>query len=177
MPVWLAPVGCAGPPSPGLTIGEGRLRTILNKRAARVIPLGILILLTLGFIWGNSAISVPESKAVSMGLLERLRPILDAVFGPGRITDHVLRKTAHFAEFFLLGAELRLLFLFLGGRGIQGTANALFAGLAAAVTDEYIQLFSLRGSQVSDVVLDFSGVFTGAVLLALLAFLIRRPRG
>lgn len=148
----------------------------MKRRKTCLALLGLLILLTLGFIWGNSLKSIPESQAVSLSLLDRLKPLLDAVFGPDRITDHILRKTAHFCEFALLGAELRLLFLLLGQRGPQGLMNALFAGLAAAVTDETIQIFSQRGSQVSDVVLDFSGVVTGALVIALIAFLCRRRR-
>ena len=138
--------------------------------------LALLILLTLGFIWGNSMKSIPESQAVSLSLLSRIKPLLDAVFGPDRITDHIIRKTAHFCEFALLGAELRLLFLLLGQRSLQGLMNSLFAGLAAAVTDETIQIFSQRGSQVSDVVLDFSGAFFGALVIVLLAFLCSRRR-
>ena len=148
----------------------------MKRRKTCLALLGLLILLTLGFIWGNSLKSIPESQAVSLSLLDRLKPLLDAVFGPDRITDHILRKTAHFCEFALLGAELRLLFLLMGQRGLQGLMNALFAGLAAAVTDETIQIFSQRGSQVSDVVLDFSGVVTGALVISLIAFLCRRRR-
>ena len=148
----------------------------MKRRKTCLALLGLLILLTLGFIWGNSLKSIPESQAVSLSLLDRLKPLLDAVFGPDRITDHILRKTAHFCEFALLGAELRLLFLLLGQRGLQGLMNALFAGLAAAVTDETIQIFSQRGSQVSDVVLDFSGVVTGALVISLAARLLRRRK-
>ena len=64
----------------------------------------------------------------------------------------------------------------LGQRGLQGLANALFAGLAAAVTDETIQIFSQRGSRVADVVLDFSGAVAGALVIALIALLHRRRR-
>ena len=138
--------------------------------------LALLILLTLGFIWGNSMKSIPESQAVSLSLLSRIKPLLDAVFGPVRITDHIIRKTAHFCEFALLGAELRLLFLFLGQRVLQGSANSLFAGLAVAVADETIQIFSRRGSQVADVVLDFAGVLFGALAIVLIAYLCRRRR-
>ena len=149
----------------------------MKRRSLHLGLLGLLIVLTLGFIWGNSLKSIPESQEVSLSLLDLLSPFLDAVFGPGRITDHLLRKAAHFSEFALLGAELRLLFLLLGQRGLQGLSNALFAGLAAGVADETIQLFSDRGSQVADVVLDFSGALFGALVIALLFSLRRRRRG
>ena len=139
--------------------------------------LALLILLTLGFIWGNSMKSIPESQAVSLSLLSRIKPLLDAVFGPDRITDHIIRKTAHFCEFALLGAELRLLFLLLGQRVLQGSANSLFAGLAVAVADETIQIFSHRGSQVRDVFIDAAGVLLGLGAVLLLARLRRRAAG
>ena len=147
----------------------------MKRKKTRLALLSLLILLTLGFIWGNSTVGIPESREASLSLLERLSPVLDALFGPGTITHHILRKAAHFTEFALLGAELRLLFLLLGQRGPQGLANTLFGGLAAAVADETIQIFSDRGSQVSDVVLDFSGALFGA-LAVMAAALLRRKR-
>ena len=148
----------------------------MKNRKTHLFLLGLLILLTLGFIWGNSLKSIPESQEISLSYLDRLSPFLDTVFGPGRITDHILRKTAHFCEFALLGAELRLLFLLLGQQGLQGLMNALFAGLAAGVADETIQIFSQRGSRVADVVLDFSGAVFGALVIALITRLCRRRR-
>ena len=148
----------------------------MKNRKTHLFLLGLLILLTLGFIWGNSLKSIPESQEISLSYLDRLSPFLDTVFGPGRITDHILRKTAHFCEFTLLGAELRLLFLLLGQQGLQGLMNALFAGLAAGVADETIQIFSQRGSRVADVVLDFSGAVFGALVIALITRLCRRRR-
>ena len=148
----------------------------MKNRKTHLFLLGLLILLTLGFIWGNSLKSIPESQKISLSYLDRLSPFLDTVFGPGRITDHILRKTAHFCEFALLGAELRLLFLLLGQQGLQGLMNALFAGLTAGVADETIQIFSLRGSRVADVVLDFSGAVFGALVIALITRLCRRRR-
>ena len=146
-----------------------------NKRF-RIILVFILIALTLAFIWGNSLLSIPESQEKSLGLLALLQPFLDRVFGVGVITDHIIRKAAHFCEFGLLGAELRLLFWLFDQKRLQGQANALFAGLAAAVADETIQIFCDRGSQVQDVCLDFAGVFTGALFLLLLALLVTRCR-
>ena len=69
-----------------------------------------------------------------------------------------------------------MLFLLLCQRGLQGSVNSLFAGLAVAVTDETIQIFSGRGSQVLDVVLDFSGALTGILLVSLLIPLIEKRK-
>ena len=136
----------------------------------------VLLVLTLAFIWRNSTESIPESQAKSLDLVAILKPILEPIIGEGKVTDHFVRKTAHFCEFALLGAELRLLFLLLGFGTVQGHMNALFAALAAGVTDETIQYFRERGSMVLDVVLDFCGAFFGALVLLLIALVVREHR-
>ena len=136
----------------------------------------VLLVLTLAFIWRNSTESIPESQAKSLDLVAILKPILEPIIGEGKVTDHFVRKTAHFCEFALLGAELRLLFLLLGFGTVQGHMNALFAALAAGVTDETIQYFRERGSMVLDVVLDFCGAFFGALVLLLIALGVRHRK-
>ena len=136
----------------------------------------VLLVLTLAFIWRNSTESIPESQAKSLDLVAILKPILEPIIGEGKVTDHFVRKTAHFCEFALLGAELRLLFLLLGFGTVQGHMNALFAALAAGVTDETIQYFRERGSMVLDVALDFCGAFFGALVLLLIALVVREHR-
>ncbi len=51
---------------------------------------------------------------------------------------------------------------------IQAVVNCLSAGLAAAVTDEALQLLSDRGSQVSDVLLDLGGAAAGTAFILLI---------
>ena len=139
-----------------------------KARNTQIILLVILITATIGFIWGNSLKSRSESQQLSLGMLQLLRPLLDAVFSPENVTDHLVRKLAHFTEFAALGAELALQAVLLQRRTFQAILNCLFAGLVVALVDETIQIFSSRGSQVIDVVLDFSGVVVGAALLLLL---------
>jgi len=59
---------------------------------------------------------------------------------------------------------------------LQSIFNCLFAGLAVAIVDETIQIFSARGSQVSDVLLDFSGVVAGVVITLFFYAVIVRSR-
>ena len=125
--------------------------------------LRLLLVVTLCVIWGNSLLSREDSAALSGGLTAWLRSIGLPV------SNHFVRKTAHFCEFGLLGAELVLLMRLRGGRGFQCLCNSAFAALLAAVTDETIQVFSGRGSQVLDVVLDFSGAVAGILLCTLIA--------
>lgn len=133
--------------------------------------LGVLLVLTLCFVWGNSLLGREESA----GLSRRVYLWLRSVGVPIR-SELFLRKLAHFCEFGAVGAELSLLVLIRGGRGFQGVCNSAFAGLMTAVTDEALQLVSQRGSSVADVLLDFSGAVTGILALRLIASLFGRRR-
>ena len=133
------------------------------------IILGLLVLWTRAFIWGNSLLPRTESQEISRGLLAELCAALEHVglhIDPQN--DHWLRKLAHFGEFGLLGAELGLLLCLNRRQSVQGFVNCAFAGLAVAVTDEALQLISNRGSQVQDVLLDFAGFVTVLLVWALL---------
>ncbi len=141
------------------------------------IILGLLVLLTLAFIWGNSLLPRTESQEISRGLLAELCAALEHVgmhLDPQN--DHWLRKLAHFGEFGLLGTELGLLLCLNRRQSVQGFVNCAFAGLAVAVTDEALQLISNRGSQVQDILLDFAGFLTGLLLCGLLCGIIGRKR-
>ena len=141
------------------------------------IILGLLVLLTLAFIWGNSLLPRTESQEISRGLLAELCAALEHVgmhLDPQN--DQWLRKLAHFGEFGMLGAELGLLLCLNRRQSVQGFVNCAFAGLAVAVTDEALQLISNRGSQVQDVLLDFAGFLTGLLLCGLLCGIIGRKR-
>lgn len=121
-----------------------------------------LVILTLAFIWSNSLLPRTESQELSRGLLAQICEALDGLgLSIDPENDHWLRKLAHFCEFGLLGCELCLLMFINGRECVQGFINCASLGLAAAVTDESLQLISNRGSQVQDVLLDFSGFITG----------------
>ena len=125
----------------------------------------LAILAALAFIWGNSLDSAVESAAKSGRVRELLRPLLELVVGQGGVTDHLVRKLAHFTEYAVLGVLL-LLLTAVGFRvRLQTVVNCLFFLMAAALTDETIQMFSDgRSSQLTDVWLDFSGVMAGILV-------------
>ena len=135
-----------------------------------------MLIVTLAFIWGNSIGSGPESHSDSKKVFEYVKPILEPVVGAGNVTDHLVRKFAHFAEFGVLGCELAALLVVRRRVGLQGVANCLFAGLSVAVIDETIQIFSNRGSQVQDVLLDFAGVCAGVACALLIRWLVSAVR-
>ena len=129
-------------------------QTMHNTRVRWV--LGILIALTLAFIWSNSM----QSRAVSGGMSGSLKTWLEQLLHT-EISEFLLRKAAHFSEYGLLGVEFSLLL----GRNLL---DFPLIGMLCAVTDETIQIFSGRGSLVSDVWIDAAGFSTGFFLTVLL---------
>ena len=134
-------------------------QTMHNIRVRWV--LGILIALTLAFIWGNSM----QSRAVSGGMSGSLKTWLEQLLHT-EISEFLLRKAAHFLEFAVLG--ILLTGTFHGARNFTLAKPMLFAVLTA-MTDETIQAFTPgRNCALSDVWLDAAGALTGAVLLWLI---------
>ncbi len=151
----------------------------MNKREKSskfYILLSFTIIWTV-FIWGMSLRPAVDSTEMSKGILEVLLDVF--LPGIGDTADNLseaqtewlhflLRKCAHFAEYFLLG-----LFSFLCCDSISSGKKTVkrIEWLAAfgycvfiAVLDETIQLFIPgRMGQVRDVVLDCFGAMSGIV--------------
>ena len=118
------------------------------------------------FIWGNSMLP-PE---VSDGLSKWVTGIL-GFNRPGEQTDsmnHIVRKLAHYSEYFVLGIVLWLALCGKVKPVRQGLALQGFCGLLTAVIDETIQLLSQRGPSLTDVWLDFAGFLCGTLLILLI---------
>lgn len=133
----------------------------MNCRASRILTVCAAVWLLV--IWGQSCMPATQSGAL-LTVVQRLLPWM---------TDHVLRKCAHFAEYAVLGA--------LTAAALRTGAHfswpaALLPGTLAALCDETIQLFvPSRSGQIADVWLDTAGYLTGA-LLTLLIFRLCRKR-
>jgi VanZ family protein len=140
----------------------------------RTVIFLIITLAITAFIFSNSLKTAEESAEISTGLLTVISGML-ARFHIG-ITHHMLRKAAHFTEFFMQGAAMVLLFSSTRLRFRGGAIYVAFFGLFTGCCDELLQLFSAgRGSQVSDVFVDFSGTLTAVIVFALI-FLFERRR-
>lgn len=130
--------------------------------------LGVLTVLVLAFIWGNSCMNAEDSGSVSDGLGAWLAQFL------GSVSITVIRKLAHFSEFAALGFLLQWQRVVWKKETIA--APVLFA-LLCAMADETIQLFSPgRASAVTDVWIDFAGILAGTAALLLLYKLSRRKK-
>lgn len=151
----------------------------MNRRSIGTLLLLLAILGALAFIWGNSLDSAVESSLKSGRMRELIRPLLELLVGQGNVTDHLVRKLAHFTEFAVLGALLLLLTAAAFRVRLQSVVNCQFFLLLAALTDETIQIFTGRGPQVQDVWLDFAGGTAGLLAMLVLVWLLRslfRPR-
>ena len=125
-----------------------------------------LTLITLCIIWGHSALGQDSSAAESGWLFEHIGGLLRLIFGPEKATEHLLRKLAHFGEFFLLGAEMYLLAAECGRTGIAAAFGVLLRCNFCAFLDETIQIFSGRGPDIKDVWLDTFGAAAGILLVS-----------
>ena len=82
------------------------------------------------------------------------------------LPEYLLRKFGHFSEFGLLGFLLAWFFLLQGQRGIHRMSMPLLFAMAAGLTDETIQVYSLgRSPSVLDVWIDVGGALAGIALL------------
>jgi len=76
------------------------------------IAIVIAVIIILAFIFGNSILTKRQSNGLSKGIYDTLSPYLSKIF-PSIITSEnghlIVRKAAHFLEFFALGIFLYLL--------------------------------------------------------------------
>ena len=129
----------------------------------------IITFFVIGFIWWSSSKNGEESSGISQGVLYEIMQIFARIGISTDITEHIIRKLAHFTEFTALGILLSIdTVLFLKNMK-QYVWIPLFIGLLVALIDETIQLFPIgRSSSVKDVWIDFSGVIFGTILLLVL---------
>lgn len=131
------------------------------------------------FIYSNSMHTAQSSSAQSGLVLEMMRQAMEALGVSGSwITEHVIRKSAHFGEYTVLGM---LLLQWVRAYGFERKTRVLILvifGFMTPFVDETIQLFVAgRSGQISDVWLDGCGVVFGIILLyAVLQTLGRRRR-
>ena len=134
-----------------------------KKKIALSVPLVILVILNIVFIFGNS-IKVPtESFEQSETVYDKVFGFLSGIFGSdfinavkSVITPWLFRKLAHVAEFFTLGILVNVLFAIDFNYKWFLVIIILAFGLFVASIDEFIQLFSSRASSFSDVLIDMS---------------------
>ena len=161
------------------------------RRACRVSFAWLAVAaLLICVIWGNSLVPGEGSGSLSRYVTELGQEALRALGLPHAwLTNFVVRKTAHFTEYLLLGVVTMRgwrphLAGDAGARRVRWGAAvpAALAAAAVAVTlvavptlDETIQLsVAGRSGQVTDVLLDCAGAATGVALTLAASWLRRR---
>lgn len=126
-----------------------------------------VFVLAICFIWGNSMRQGVDSTHLSTGALFIIQDILRDLGLPGGwLTDHIVRKTAHFTEYTALGIIAMQAFTPHRETFSRAALGAFFlAVVAIPCLDETLQLFvDGRSGQVSDVLLDCGGILFGCLL-------------
>lgn len=125
------------------------------------------------FIFHNSLETGAESSARSQAVMQMVNSFL-AKLHLGPLSEHLIRKLAHFSEFALEGFLLMLCIRVYTRHFVRHMSWPLLGGMTTALMDETIQLRSVsRTSSVVDVWIDMSGVVAG-LLVALIILLIVR---
>lgn len=144
-------------------------KSLMCKR----IVLSLVTLCLIAYIFINSSFDADTSDSHSLGVTDILNNFLHSLNINITLSNHFVRKCAHFTEYFVLGV---LLFYTVKAYISKIDYKVLIApacGLSVAAIDETIQLFSYgRSGQISDVLLDFSGTCTAVLIL----FFISRMR-
>ena len=119
-----------------------------------MLPAAAVMLL----IFIHSAMPADLSDAESGWIVDWSARFAPALAEAGILT-FLIRKTAHFTEYLLLGLTLR--------RGMDKPLHAVPAGIAYAVSDEIHQFFVPgRSCEFRDMCIDAAGVIAGVFLFA-----------
>jgi len=116
-----------------------------------------------GIIFANSVLPADVSKSLSNIPARLLTNILNSFSIDIHLVNMnaLVRKIAHAFEFSVEAILLSILFTSFS-KFKDFFIYVLFLGLFTASIDEYIQLFSKgRGSEVSDILIDFAGTILG----------------
>ena len=144
--------------------------------AARVI-FTMALIACIVFIFSNSMQMGAVSEGTSGRVLRLVQRALTRLGMPelaAHVTQHFIRKLAHFCEYTLEGFLLMLCLRVYTRHFLRHVSWPVLGGLLTALVDETIQLYSPgRSSQVLDVWLDFSGVLCGLLVGLVLLVLVR----
>ena len=135
----------------------------------------VLLVLAVVFIWGNSLKPGHESLEDSGAVTGFVQRIFDALGIDAEASELIIRKVAHFTEYFLLGS---LAYLTAWQYGIRAGQYVCAGGcVLVAVTDETIQRFVPgRDGNPVDVMIDALGALCAIVAVCLFIYFIKRRK-
>lgn len=127
----------------------------------------------IGFIFSNSLEVGSVSSVRSRHVMQIINELLHKVhLGP--LSEHMIRKMAHFAEYMLEGFLLMLCLRVYTRHFVRHISWPLLGGMSTALIDETLQRWSAgRSSQVLDVWIDMAGVMSGLVVALVILLIVR----
>lgn len=144
----------------------------LTRDQRFLILFSVFAVLLTGFIFHNSMQNADVSHVQSAGVFSMLSALI-----PG-LTEHIVRKLAHFLEYAALGWDLCALSVFFRRCFPRRMLPLAACFPCIPVIDECIQLFSDgRAAAFSDVCLDWSGMVFGALVCAGMIRIVHRLFG
>lgn len=116
-------------------------------------------------VWGHSLMSGSISSAESSGLVELLKPVLEALgFTSKQAMSFAVRKTAHFSEYAILAALALRMTIAWHGKSPRAFVLAGVIWVVAPCVDESIQLFVPgRAGMPTDILIDMAGGALGLI--------------
>ena len=135
--------------------------------------------LYVAFIFHNSMTPAVESSRQSGAVVRAVVAALGNLgLEGGWVTEHLVRKTAHFVEYAVLGVILWNCLRAYRMENQRWLLWQLWLGTVIPLMDETIQLFTEgRSGQISDVWLDMSGVLAGGCVMILCYVAVKRKSG
>ena len=134
----------------------------------------VLTASVIAFAFIHSSMPSVESAQESESVLDFVTVILKFFGIDPNLSDHIIRKIAHFTEYTVLGA---LLCSFDRIKPIKFVPYTVSIGLFTCFVDETIQLgIEGRSGQVSDMWIDFFGVLLGTAVMLVAFWIYRKIR-
>ncbi|MBR2916151.1 MAG: VanZ family protein [Clostridia bacterium] len=129
--------------------------------------MSVLLIAQILIITMFSSQTAEKSSEISKSIMDKMEWVPESIpretpDRAGTISLHqIIRKLAHFYNFFIVGVLLGAIYISLKENGRQALLWASF-GLLVAIADELHQHFVPgRSAEVYDVLVDFSGVLFG----------------
>ncbi len=141
----------------------------------------ILCLACMLFIFSRSMRDADISSNESGGIVKFVISFFHNVFGvtlsEEGIVVKIVRKLAHFSEFFILGALSFYVKMTISKDIFKGAGYSLLYGVMTALCDETIQYFYKgRSAEVRDVWIDFAGFLFAYLLLSLIFYAVYKKK-
>ncbi|WP_242822997.1 VanZ family protein [Syntrophobotulus glycolicus] len=124
--------------------------------------------------WELSAENGEQSNQVSQQIAEKVENCLGKHFpiDPSdtfwRVTFNlVLRKAAHFVEYFAIGTVMCAMLNVISRKVFPAASISVLLCLMMALTDEYHQMFTMRKPRLFDVYIDATGALAGVLIVSI----------